>query len=139
MLTNPGAQFPAQGTGGIVNIVTRRNTQNGLGGSATASGGSYGSYDLRVSPTYGAGNWTFTGNARPWQLREAQPLRARALLAARRAARCSLSSEDGRQIDECRYYYGNGSASYRPSDHRTITLTGTARPYRLHPDRGPRC
>src|SRR5699024_4290684 len=62
VLTNPGAQFPAQGTGGIVNIITRRNTQNGLGGSATASIGSYGSYDLRVSPTYGTGNWTFTGN-----------------------------------------------------------------------------
>ncbi len=51
VLTNPGAQFPAQGTGGIVNIITRRNTQNGLGGSATASGGSYGTYDVRVSPT----------------------------------------------------------------------------------------
>src|SRR5204863_4592541 len=62
VLTNPGAQFPAQGTGGIVNIITRRNTQNGLGGSATASVGTYGNYDLRASPTYGAGNWTFTGN-----------------------------------------------------------------------------
>ncbi len=51
VLTNPGAQFPAQGTGGIVNIITRRNTQTGLGGSATASGGSYGAYDLRLSPT----------------------------------------------------------------------------------------
>src|SRR4051812_14632319 len=27
VMTNPGAQFPAQGTGGIVNIVTRPNTQ----------------------------------------------------------------------------------------------------------------
>ena len=47
------------------------------------------------------------------------------------ASRCTpggpvlVSSEDGRQIDEGRYYYGNGSASYRPTDHRTITLSGT--------------
>src|SRR6185295_15805901 len=63
VMTNPGAQFPAQGTGGIVNIVTRRNYQSGLGGSATASAGRFDSYDLRLSPTYGIGSWTFSGNA----------------------------------------------------------------------------
>ncbi len=42
-----------------------------------------------------------------------------------RAARCSIRSEDGEQTDEGRYYYGNGSASYRPTDRQTITLAGT--------------
>ncbi len=123
VLTNPGAQFPAQGTGGIVNIITRRNTQNGLGGSATASGGSYGSYDLRVSPTFGTGNWTFTGNLGHGRGEQRSDFeRERFSL---QPAPVLVSSEDGRQIDEFRYYYGNGSASYRPSDRRTITLTGT--------------
>lgn len=123
VLTNPGAQFPAQGTGGIVNIVTRRNTQNGLGGSATASGGSYGSYDLRISPTYGAGNWTFTGNVGHGRFEQRTRFeRDRFSLTP---APVLVSSEDGRQIDQGRYYYGNGQASYRPTDHRTFTLSGT--------------
>jgi len=124
VLTNPGAQFPAQGTGGIVNIVTRRNTQNGLGGSATASGGSFGSYDLRVSPTYGAGNWTFTGSLGHGSGENHNRFeRERFLLTP--GGQVPLSSEEGRQEDEFTYYYGNGSASYRPDDRRTITLTGT--------------
>jgi ferric enterobactin receptor len=124
VLTNPGAQFPAQGTGGIVNIVTRRNTQNGLGGSATASGGSYGSYDLRVSPTYGAGNWTFSGNLGHGRFENHNRFE-RERFSLTPGGPVLVSSEDGRQIDEGRYYYSNGSASYRPTDHRTITLSGT--------------
>lgn len=124
VLTNPGAQFPAQGTGGIVNIITRRNTQNGLGGSATASVGSYGSYDVRVSPTYGAGNWTFQANVGHGRFEQhADFERDRFLLQP--GGPLLLSSEDGEQIDQGRYYYGNGSASYRPDDRRTITLSGT--------------
>lgn len=122
VLTNPGAQFPAQGTGGIINIVTRRNTQNGLGGSATVSGGSYGSYDVRVSPTYGAGNWTFTGSVGHGRFEQQTRFeRDRFSL----PGPVLVSSEEGEQIDQGRYYYGNGSASYRPTDHRTFTLAGT--------------
>lgn len=124
VLTNPGAQFPAQGTGGIVNIITRRNTQNGLGGSATASGGSYGAYDLRISPTYGAGNWTLTGNLGHGRF-ESRNRFERERFSLTPGGPVLVSSEDGRQIDEGRYYYGNGSASYRPNDRQTITLSGT--------------
>jgi outer membrane receptor protein involved in Fe transport len=124
VLTNPGAQFPAQGTGGIVNIITRRNTQNGLGGSATASGGSYGSYDLRVSPTYGVGNWTFTGNLGHGR-GENRNRFERERFSLQPGGPVLISSEDGRQTDEFRYYYANGSASYRPDDRRTFTLAGT--------------
>jgi ferric enterobactin receptor len=124
VLTNPGAQFPAQGTGGVVNIITRRNAQTGLGGSATASGGSYGSYDLRVSPTYGAGNWTLTGNFGHGR-GENRSRVERERFALQPGGPLLLSSEEGRQTDEFRYYYGNASASYRPDDRRTFTLTGT--------------
>jgi hypothetical protein len=124
VLTNPGAQFPAQGTGGIVNIVTRRNTQNGLGGSATASVASYGSYDLRASPTYGAGNWTFTGNLGHGS-GEQRARFERERFSLQPAGPALLSSEDGRQTDEFRYFYGNASASYRPTDHRAFTVTAT--------------
>src|SRR6185295_14817461 len=134
VLTNPGAQFPAQGTGGIVNIVTRRNTQNGLGGSATASGGIYHTYDLRVSPTYGAGNWTFSGNfGHGGGQNRYRFERDRFLLAPGGAV--PLSSEEGREADEYRYYYGNPSVSYRPDDRRTITLTGTLAHTDLSQDR----
>jgi ferric enterobactin receptor len=124
VLTNPGAQFPAQGTGGIVNIVTRRNAQDGLGGSATATGSRYGSYDLRLSPTYGTGNWVFTGNAGTGDgERRSRFERERYTLAPNGPVLDSSEAGGERQIYH--YYYGSGTASYRPSDHRTITLSGT--------------
>ena len=124
VMTNPGAQFPAQGTGGIVNIITRRSSQNGLGGSATATGANYGGYDLRLSPTYGAGNWTFTGNLGTGEgERHARYERERFTLSP--GGPVLDSSEEGRERQNYHYYYGAGTASYRPTDHRTFTLSGT--------------
>ena len=110
VLTNPGAQFPAQGTGGIVNIITRRNTQNGLGGSATASGGTYGSYDLRVSPTYGTGNWTFQGNLGHGRFEQRADFE-RERFALTPGGPVLLSTEDGEQ-----------------TRRRAAIITATARP-----------
>lgn len=125
VMTNPGAQFPAQGTGGIVNIITRRNAQTGLGGSATVNGGSYGSYDLRIAPTYGSGNWTLTGNVGTGHgERRARFERERYTLTP--GGPVLDSSEAGRDRQTYTYYYGTGSASYRPTDHRSFTLSGTA-------------
>jgi len=39
IMTNPSAKYDAEGTGGIINIVRKKNTKGGLNGSATASFG----------------------------------------------------------------------------------------------------
>lgn len=62
VITNPSAQFAAEGTSGIINIVTRRALSSGLGGSATASAGSYGAYDLKFSPTWSRGPLSLSGS-----------------------------------------------------------------------------
>ena len=125
VMTNPGAQFPAQGTGGIVNIVTRRNFQSGLGGSATASAGRFDTYDLRLAPTYGIGNWTFSGNASYFR-GEPHLSYERERFTIGAGSPVLDSTEIGRQSDPYRYVVGNGSISYRPSDRQTINLTGNA-------------
>jgi outer membrane receptor protein involved in Fe transport len=125
VMTNPGAQFPAQGTGGIVNIVTRRNFQNGLGGSATGTGGRFDTYELRLAPTYGTGNWTFSGNASYFRGDpHADYQRERFTFGA--GGPILDSTEAGEERDPYRYFVGNGTISYRPSERQTFTLTGTA-------------
>jgi len=46
IMTNPSSKYDAGGTGGIINIVRKKNTRNGLNGSLTVSGGQgyYGRY-----------------------------------------------------------------------------------------------
>lgn len=125
VMTNPGAAFPAQGTGGIVNIITRRNYQNGLGGSATATVGRFGQFDLRVAPTYGTGNWTFSGNA-GYSEGEQRSEYERERFSLAPAGPVLESSEEGRERGPYRIYSANGSAGYRPDDRNNITLTGNA-------------
>lgn len=62
VVTNPSAQFPARGRGGIINIVTRRGGADGLGGSVTGSAGSFGAYDAKVSPSWSRGKVSLNGS-----------------------------------------------------------------------------
>ena len=62
LVTNPSAQFSARGTGGIINIVTRRSFGAGPGGSVMASAGSFGSHELRSSPSWTQGRLSLNGS-----------------------------------------------------------------------------
>jgi outer membrane receptor for ferrienterochelin and colicins len=62
VITNPSAQFSAQGTGGIINIITRRTAAPGVGGSVTASGDSFGGVELKASPTWARGRLSLSGS-----------------------------------------------------------------------------
>jgi outer membrane receptor protein involved in Fe transport len=61
VVTNPSAQFSARGTGGIINIITRRRADAGIGGSVTGSVGSFGAYEVRSSPSWGRGKVSLNG------------------------------------------------------------------------------
>lgn len=125
VMTNPGAQFPAQGTGGIINIITRRNFLRGAGGSVTATASRFGNYDLRAAPTWGRGNWTLSGNLgfSDGEQRSSFERERFTLLPAGPALE---SSESGRDRGHYRTYSGNGVVIYRPSEKQTISLTGNA-------------
>lgn len=56
--TNPSAAYSAEGTGGVINIVTRRDAAAGLAGSASAAVGSYGATEAKLSPSYSASVWS---------------------------------------------------------------------------------
>lgn len=49
VITNPGAQFDAQGTGGVINIVTKKNREIPLGGNVLAGVGTNHKYNTSAS------------------------------------------------------------------------------------------
>jgi outer membrane receptor protein involved in Fe transport len=63
VITTPGAQYKAEGSGGIINIVTKQNRSAGATGDVHASAGTDGSLALDGTATYRAKPWTLSGSA----------------------------------------------------------------------------
>lgn len=62
VITNPSARYKPDGATGIINIVTKKNRKPGRSGSARASVGSDGRFNLSASPGYHAGKLTLNSN-----------------------------------------------------------------------------
>ncbi|MDB5446143.1 MAG: TonB-dependent receptor [Phenylobacterium sp.] len=61
VLTNPPAQYRAEGTGGVINIITRKTHRAGLTGTARASLGDKRRYVLGVDAAYSQGPLRLSG------------------------------------------------------------------------------
>ncbi|THD34834.1 MAG: TonB-dependent receptor [Sphingomonas sp.] len=60
VITNPSAQFPADGTAGIINVITRRSSRDGLAGSIAGGVDTRGGGVARIAPTYTKGKWSLS-------------------------------------------------------------------------------
>jgi outer membrane receptor protein involved in Fe transport len=61
VITNPGAQYSAQGTGGIINLVQKNQTQPGWNGDALATVGTRDKYTGSLSGNRQVGKFNFSG------------------------------------------------------------------------------
>lgn len=62
VITTPGAQYKAEGSGGVINIIMKRNRAAGASGDVHSSVGSDGSFAGDGSATDRAGPWTLSGS-----------------------------------------------------------------------------
>jgi len=61
VMTNPGAQFSSEGTGGIINLVMKKNRRPGGSGVLTANLGTRSSYNGGFTGSYNAGKLGLSG------------------------------------------------------------------------------
>ena len=61
VLTTPPATYKAEGSGGVINIITRKTRRPGLSGTARASVGDHGRYILGLDGAYNAGKLKLSG------------------------------------------------------------------------------
>lgn len=123
VMTNPPAEFSAQGTGGIINIITRRSFLPGLTGSGSAYGNSFGSHGASLSPRWSSGPWSVSGTLRLGNERpESEVRRQRAFIGAEDAL--EGSSEE---IGEVRSRDDNVSldakVGYKPTERDTLNFS----------------
>lgn len=63
VITNPSAQYKPDGASGLINIVTKKNRRAGRSGTAPASLGSEGRYNLGATAAYKSGALNLFGSA----------------------------------------------------------------------------
>jgi outer membrane receptor protein involved in Fe transport len=63
VITNPGARYSAQGAGGIINLVQKKQAKDGLNGEALVTVGTRDKYTAALNLSRKVGKLTFYGNA----------------------------------------------------------------------------
>ncbi len=61
VMANPPSQFKAEGSGGVINIITKKDRKPGLTGSAQLSAGEYGRSVFGADASYNAGTLKLSG------------------------------------------------------------------------------
>lgn len=61
VITNPSAKYRPDGMGGIINIVLKRNIQQGWNGSATLNAGNHDRYNGNITAGGRTGKWNLSG------------------------------------------------------------------------------
>lgn len=61
VLTNPPAQYKAEGSGGVINIITKKNRKAGLSGTERLSVGDHGRYVLGLDGSYNSKRLRLSG------------------------------------------------------------------------------
>ncbi|MGE0742097.1 MAG: TonB-dependent receptor plug domain-containing protein [Hyphomonadaceae bacterium] len=120
VITNPSAQYSAQTSGGIINIITRQRFDSGFNGSIMANADSLGGHHFGVAPSWSRGQWALSGQVGTFGGENENDLeRVRELLPAG-----PITSENGaRFFDYNGWYASRLSASYRPTERRRLTLS----------------
>ena len=60
IITNPSAKYDAEGTAGIINVITKKDSQKGFSGMISARAGLYENYGGDITLSYNAGKVTYS-------------------------------------------------------------------------------
>ncbi|MEQ1818342.1 MAG: TonB-dependent receptor [Terricaulis sp.] len=120
VITNPSAQYAADASGGIINIITRRRFDAGFNGSIQTSADSLGGYHLGVSPSYSSGQWAFSGQTGIYGGEGDNDLTRERQTPPGGA----VTTEDGlRHFEYNGFYISQLQAAYSPTERRRMSLS----------------
>ncbi len=120
VITNPSAQYAADASGGIINIITRRRFDAGFNGSIQTSADSLGGYHFGVSPSYSSGAWSFSGQTGMYGGKGDNDL----LRERQTPPSGALTTEEGlRHFEYEGWYLSQLGAAYSPTERRRYSLS----------------
>jgi ferric enterobactin receptor len=124
VITNPSAEYAADGTAGVINIVTKKRRPPGLTGGVNASLDSKGQGDLAANANLNLGKVTLNGALSGGRNAYKNPSSSRREILDGHGG--VLDTQDQATIDRGDGSYVQGSAGviYKPTDRSRFNLTG---------------
>lgn len=123
VMTNPSAQFSAEGTGGIINIITRQRTSPGLSGTVTTSLSTLGGGQLTIAPSLTRGRWSLEGSLGITRsLDEATTFTQRQLVGVGPSPTVDMTRDEQFQSTKVRSS-ASARIAFRPTDRETVSLS----------------
>lgn len=128
VITNPSAQFSAQASGGIINIITKSRFEGGLNGSLQANADSFGGGHIGLAPSWTRGPWSLSGQIGGWRgEHETDYFRDRQYRAGG-----SESERGANAIEFNGWYAGSLRASYKPDERQRFSVTVDSNDFGSH-------
>jgi outer membrane receptor protein involved in Fe transport len=119
VLTNPGAQYSAAASGGIINIITRQRFNAGVNGSVQAGIDTLGAYHVGVSPSWSSGPWSLSGGFGVWGGDQSQDFeRERTVF----SSGDTTLEEGDQQVEFGGRYLSRLTLGYRPTARQRYTI-----------------
>ena len=116
LIPNPPANFEANGTGGVINIILKKNKYEGLNGSAQVSGGMgrYGKYNESLNLNYRHSKLNIYGTIGSSYNKSYQDIQTSRTIGA------SSVSTITDNVQAARYFYYNGGIDYTIDSVHTL-------------------
>lgn len=123
IITNPSARYDAEGTAGIINIITKKKADEGVSGVVNLRGGTFNSYggDATLSLKKNKFTYTIAGNYR----HSARPGNYSSVLNTTINDTTVSTINEGTKNRTHVNYNIKGGIEYRPTDAQFIALTYT--------------
>ncbi len=129
VITNPSAQFPSDGTAGIINVITKRSARDGIGGTLAAGVDSRGAITGRIGPTWTKDKWTLSTNLGRFANYQPQQSTITRQQLAGVPDGISNRNEDNDFEWYHRGYFMRSQAVYRPAERRSLSAAFSASKY----------
>ncbi len=125
IITNPSAQYAANGSGGIINLVLRRKRADGVTGSASLLGSSHGRVEGGATVKIKRGDWGFELQAQSTIGHYAKSRYERLRSFQQPDGSIGAYRAEGDSGTRVATVYLNGKASYDLSPRTTVSLTAS--------------
>lgn len=119
VITNPSAQYSAQASGGIINIITRQRFNAGLNGTFQAGYDNFNSYHAGISPSWSQGPWSLSGQVGVFGGHQENDFRRTRNVFSSGA---TTTEEGAFDVGFEGWYLGRLTVGYRPNPKRRMSV-----------------